>query len=123
MYTQNDNYRFEEAIKTLVFAIGGSADIPPSLQAKLIKACDEVEEQYDALKSAFDALKSESAESQTVAEQIIAWAEANYSNSHEAQAVVEGCYDTEELDAFGSLAAFKKNAGIRDDYREDIRKT
>lgn len=56
----------------------------------------------------------------TVADQITNWAEANYSNSHEAQAVVEGCYDTEELEAFGSLAAFKKHAGIRDDYREDI---
>ena len=56
----------------------------------------------------------------TVADQISEWAEANYSNSHEAQAVVEGCYDTEELEAFGSLEAFKEHAGIRDDYREDI---
>ena len=56
----------------------------------------------------------------TVADQITRWAEANYSKSHEAQAVVEGCYDTEELEEFGSLEAFKKHAGIRDDYREDI---
>lgn len=56
----------------------------------------------------------------TVADQITRWAEANYSSSHEAQAVVEGCYDAEELGAFGSLEAFKKHAGIRDDYRADI---
>jgi SMC interacting uncharacterized protein involved in chromosome segregation len=56
----------------------------------------------------------------TVADEITRWAEANYSDSHEAQAVVEGCYETEELEEFGSLEAFKKHAGIRDDYREDI---
>ena len=60
------------------------------------------------------------ANASTVADQITRWAEANYSSSHEAQAVVEGCYDTEELGAFGSLDAFKKHAGIRDDYRADI---
>jgi len=56
----------------------------------------------------------------TVADQIWNWSEANYSNSHEAQAVVEGCYDTEELNEFESLEAFKEHAGIRDDHREDI---
>lgn len=120
-----------------------------TLADALVTACDDVEEAFDALQAQLkkrefqyremeakrDALLHENvrlhriidglrdqltANASTVADQITRWAEANYSSSHEAQAVVEGCYDTEELGAFGSLDAFKKHAGIRDDYRADI---
>jgi len=52
---ENQSYRFEEAIKTLVFAVGG-ADIRPSVQGDILKACDDAEEQYDALKAKYDAI-------------------------------------------------------------------
>tara|TARA_R110000824_G_scaffold7909_7_gene36099 strand:- start:284 stop:721 length:438 start_codon:yes stop_codon:yes gene_type:complete len=122
-------------------AVAATDYLHPSTRKSLLEACDAVEAEYDALKAERDALKAEvewhhrandlgarqfaalEAELEkriTVAEKITNWAEANYNKSHEASAVVEGCYDTAELEAFGSLAAFKEHAGIRDDYRQDI---
>tara|TARA_R110000824_G_scaffold8793_5_gene39974 strand:- start:911 stop:1363 length:453 start_codon:yes stop_codon:yes gene_type:complete len=115
----------------------------PSTRKTLLEACDALEEEFDALKAELAAVrdcfraveyisdyqrgqwealnkKLARVKASTVAEEITNWAEANYSKSHEASAVVEGCYDNAELEAFGSLAAFKEHAGIRDDYRADI---
>jgi hypothetical protein len=57
MPTQENQYRFEEAIKTLVFAVS-DADIRPSVQGDILKACDAVEEQFDAIKAKYDAIAS-----------------------------------------------------------------
>ena len=93
-----------------------------ALQAELEAVQVSVEHIARCQRSQFEELNEKLSrfKASTVAYQITRWAEANYSNSHEAQAVVEGCYETEELEEFGSLEAFKKHAGIRDDYRKDI---
>lgn len=72
--------------------------------------------QWEALDEKLSRVKAS-----TVADQITNWAEANYSKSHAAQTVVEGCWDAGELEAeFDSLQAFIEYAEVRDDCREDI---
>lgn len=59
----------------------------------------------------------------TLSDEIYAWAEAHYDESHTAQAVVEGCWEKEELEAEGSMAEWLKTVALLDDRYEDISST